>query len=117
MSIETTLYSTLTGDSGVTALVDTRVYPNLAPEGAAHPLVTYQVVSGGREATIPGVGDAVRKRIQLSCHANTYSSAKAVAAAVIAALEGDGYCEMEYDLYDPSTQTHSTIVDWAFLSV
>ena len=117
MSIETNLYSTLTGDSGVSSLIGTRVYPNLAPEGAANPLVTYQLVAGSREATIAGVGDAVRKRIQLSCHANTYSSAKAVAAAVISALEGDGYCELEYDLYDPTTQTHTVIVDWAFMSV
>ena len=117
MSIETTLYTTLTGDAGVSALVSTRVYPNPAPEGASKPLVSYFVVSGTRITTIPGVGDATRKRVQINCHANTYSSAKAVAAAVIAALEGDGYLELEYDLYDPDTQTHTVVIDWSFMSV
>ena len=117
MSIETDLYSTLTGDAGVSSLVGTRVYPNPAPEGASKPLISYQLVAGTRISTIPGTGDAIRKRIQINCHANTYSSAKAVAAAVISALESDGYLELEYDIYDPDTQTHTIAVDWAFMSV
>jgi hypothetical protein len=117
MSIETDLYATLTGDSTLSVLINSRVYPNLAPEGAARPLVTYQVVSGGREPTIAGTGNAVRKRVQLSCHADLYSTSKTVAAAVIAALEGNGYCELEYDMYDPTVQVYTSIVDWSFMSV
>lgn len=117
MSIETDLYSTLSTDSGVTALISTRIYPNPAPEGAQKPLISYQLVAGSRISTIPGTGDATRKRIQINCHANTYSSAKAVAAAVEAALEGNGYLELEYDLYDPTTQTHTVAVDWGFMAV
>lgn len=117
MSIETNLYTTLSNDAGVTALVGTRIYPNPAPEGAEKPLISYFVVAGSRFQTIPGVGDATRKRIQINCHANTYSSAKAVAAAVISALEGDGYLDLEFDIYDPDTQTHTVAVDWSFIAV
>ena len=117
MSIETTLYSTLAGNSGVTDLVSTRIYPNFAPEDAEYPLIAYQVVSGSRISTLQGVSDAVRKRIQISCHANTYSSAKAIAAAVVAALEGNGYLELEYDLFDSATQLHTVAVDWSFMAV
>ena len=117
MSIETTLYSTLAGSSGVTDLVSTRIYPNPAPEDAAKPLISYMMVAGSRISTLPGVSDAVRKRIQINCHANTYSSAKAVAAAVVAALEGNGYLELEFDLYyDATTQTHTVAVDWSFMT-
>ena len=117
MTIETDLYTTLTGDAGVTALISDRVYPNPAPEGAAKPLCAYQVVTGSRITTIPGTGDAIRKRIQINCHANTYSSAKAVAAAVVSALEGSGYLDLEFDLYDPTTQTHTVAIDWSFMAV
>lgn len=117
MSIETSLYSTLTGDAGVSALIGTRVYPNLAPEGAAHPLVAYSVISGSHIDTIPGTGDTTRKLVQIDCHANTYSSAKAVAAAVISALEGDGYHRGEHDIYDSQSQVHTVAITWAFMAV
>lgn len=116
MSIETDLYSTLSNDAGVTALVSDRIYPNLAEEDDPRPYIVYQLITGERLSTITGVNDARRKRVQISCHADTYASAKAVAAAVYAALEGDGYLELEYDLYDHETQIHSAIVDWSFMA-
>jgi hypothetical protein len=116
MTIETDLYTTLSNDAGVTALVSTRIYPNMAPESAAFPYAVYQMVSGGRLSTITGVGDAIRKRIQIGNHSATYDEAKAVAAAVIAALEGDGYLELEHEFYDPISQVHTVIVDWSFMA-
>jgi hypothetical protein len=116
MSIETDLYTTLSNDAGVTALVSTRIYPSLAPEGVTHPYITYQVITGTRLSTITGVGDATRKRIQMSCHANTYSVAKSVSAAVEAALEGDGYLSLSFDNYDAGVQIHTVIVDWSFMT-
>ena len=117
MSIETDLYSTLTNDAGVSALVSNRVYPAPAPEGVTFPYCTYQLISGERVTTLPGVGDAKRKRMQVSCHGATYSSAKAVADAVYSAFEGDGYLESEFDLYDSQTQVHTIAVDWSFMAV
>ena len=116
MSIETDLYATLSTDSGVTALCSTRIYPNLAPEGTAFPYITYQMVAGTRISTIPGIGDMIRKRIQISCHANTYSESKSVGTAVESALEGGGYLSLEHDFYDPGTQVHTAIVDWSFMA-
>jgi len=116
MSIETALYTTLSTDSGVTSLCSTRVYPNLAPGAVTRPYITYQVVSGDKLSTIAGVGDARRKRVQISCHGDIYSSAKAVAAAVEAALEGTGYLSLMYDYYDPETQIHTSIIDWSFMA-
>ena len=117
MSIETDLYTALTNDAGFTALCATRLYPGLAPDDTTRPYVTYQVVSGTRITTLPGTDDATRKRIQMSCHADTYSEAKSVGAAVEAALVGGGYLELEYDLYDPGSQVHTTIIDWSFMKV
>ena len=116
MSIETTLYSTLSNNAGVAALVSTRIYPSLVPESAALPYVDYLNVAGSRINTLPGVGDAIRARIQMNCNATTYAGAVALADAVIAALEGDGYLELEYDLYSSETQTHTRIVDWSFIA-
>ena len=116
MSIETALYTTLTTDSGVTSLCSTRVYPGFAPQSVTRPYVVYQVVSGDRLSTIAGTGDAQRKRIQVSCFGDIYSSAKATVNAVISALEGSGYQLAVYDYYNPDTQLHTSIVDWSFMA-
>lgn len=42
MSLETSIYSVLTGESSISALVSTRVYPVTAPDGADFPLIIYQ---------------------------------------------------------------------------
>ena len=121
MTIVTDLYSTLNADAGVRAIVGeatspqhSRIYPNLAPESASKPHITYSVVSGTRIDTLPGVGDMERQRIQISCHEKTYEAAQALADAVYSALEGDGRQDLRIDLYDAVTQTHTTHIDWVF---
>ena len=115
MSIETDLYATLSGAAGVTALVSTRIFMQVVPENTALPAIAFFVVSGDRSDTLAGVGDGKRKRIQISCYANTLTQAKAVADAVETALQGNGYLSLEYDIYDPEEQTHTAIIDWSFL--
>lgn len=117
MSIETALYTTLTTHSGVSALISTRVYPNPAPQGAAKPRISYSVSSGERITTLPGTGDSIRKEVTIESHADTYSGAKTLAAAVYSALEGNGYLLTEYDFYDDATQTHTVFFEWAFIEI
>ena len=116
MTIETDLYTTLSNDAGVAAICSTRIYPNLAPESAALPFITYQVVAGGKLSTITGVDDATRKRIQINCNADTYAESKSLSSAVFDALEGDGYLELEFDTYDSTVQIHTVILDWSFMT-
>ena len=115
MSIETTLYSTLANNATVAALVSARIYPALAPESAAFPYLTYFNVAGSRISTLPGVGDGVRKRIQINCNAETYAGSKTLGSAVIGALEGNGYLDLEIDLYDPQGQVYTLVIDWSFM--
>ena len=116
MSIETDLYTTLSTTAGVTAICSTRIYPSLAPESAALPYLTYQLITGDRINTITGVDDMTRKRIQMSCHASTYAESKSLSAAVYAALEGDGYVSLEHEFYDADVQIFTAIIDWSFMA-
>jgi len=121
MSIVTDLYATLNADAGVRAIVGentspqhSRIYPNLAPESADKPLISFNVVAGSRFSTIKGVDDMERSLIQISCHENTYEGAQALADAVYDALEGNGWQETRIDIYEGGTQTHSVHLDWIF---
>ena len=115
MTIETDLYSTLSGDAGVSALVSTRIYPNLAPESAGNPLLVYSTVAENRVDTLPGTNDMRRSMMQISCHADTYAAAKGLAEAVFTALAGNGYLESAVDFYQPDIQVHTVAITWRFL--
>jgi len=117
MSTETDLYATLIADGTVSALVGTKVYPSPAPPGTGRPLVAYSLLSSVPFHTLPGVNNAAHETIQINCHADTNSGAKTLAAAVIGALEGNGYRVGTYDLYDDITQVYSTIIDWSFIAL
>ena len=96
---------------------ESRIYPSIAPDGAAYPLIEYTVISDAPISTVAGTNDMHRMRIQLSCYGleHDYDGAKALADAVVAALEGTGYQEFRIDLYDPATKRHGVHVDWSYL--
>lgn len=87
MLLEEGLQSYLSGVAGVAALVGARIYPVALPQEGPYPAVTYERTGGevihamGQD---PGLSSAA---MQLTCWGATYSSAKASAAAVRAALQ------------------------------
>ena len=89
MSIETGLYAYLTANSGVSAIVSTRLYPLKLPQGATLPALAYQLISNARphDITAGPTGHAF-PRFQITSYAESYSAAKSLAAAVRSALDG-----------------------------
>lgn len=88
MLIEQAIFNHLSTDAGVAALVGTRVYPVMLPQGATLPAVTYMRVSSTRMRTFgaPRMGRVAR--FQFTVWATTYLSRGAIVAALIDALEG-----------------------------
>ena len=87
MSIESVIYDRLSGHAGLSALVSTRVYPNVAPQNVTVPFVTYRRVSALRES---GYGEdigIVTSRFQIDMYATTYSGVRAIAEQVRAATQ------------------------------
>jgi len=85
--IEDALYSRLSGFAGLTALVGTRIYPLKLEPGAALPAVSFQLIDAERDRLSGQDGVDHAARFQLDSWADTYESAKAVAAQVVAALD------------------------------
>ena len=88
MSLETGLYTALTADSTLSALVGTRIYPEVMPQGVTYPAVSYQRVSTVRTNLLSGVDDFTEVRIAIDCWDDSYSGVKAVADAVKGAIDG-----------------------------
>lgn len=121
MSVITDLYRILNTASGVRAYVginssplQSRIYPGHAEEDAAYPNITLSTVTRTPLDSLSGVGNLHQHTIQISIHSLTFDQAQAIADAVHAALEGNGYQDGRFDFYDETTKTHSVNLEWLF---
>lgn len=89
--IEAGLFDHLSDDSGVTALVGTRIFPLVIPQRSAqtvlrHPCLVYSRLDVRRQQRFCETDGLVRSHFQLDCYAPTYAESASVAAATRAAL-------------------------------
>lgn len=112
MTAEQTLYSVLSSAAGVTALVGTRIYPDVAPQTASLPCVAFV-----REATefitvIHGQVVGQVANIAIVAMADTRASSDAVADAIVAAASAQGiYPIARRAELDPESDTWATFVN------
>ena len=123
MTIEEGLYSYLSTNVGVSALVSTRIYPGTLPQNWTAPAISFQRISGVRLRRLSGPVGRATPRIQIDCWADSYSGAKALAEAVRSAM--DGYAglmgtttvgsvvlETDIDFYEPDTNVYRVSMDY-----
>ena len=120
------LFSYLTNNSGVSALVGDRVFPVIVPQDVARPAIAYFKVSDPPGRTF-GRRFFARPRYQFNCWGTSYETARAAGDAVKAALEnyagmmgGDNgvkvrmtYFEGDLDLYDDPTGQFVTAIEYS----
>ena len=81
------VYGILSANSGVTDLVGTRIFPEIAEQEAATPFIVYQLQSVAPEDTHDGPSKLDEVRFEFLCYADTYNKAADVGVAVRAALD------------------------------
>lgn len=86
MKVGAAIYSLLVNDSAVSAIVGTRIYPELAEEGAAAPYVVYSVVSNTPSNTKDGT-PIDEAQLEIFSVGSTYAAANDLADKVRAALD------------------------------
>lgn len=82
MSIDAGVYSRLTSDAGIFALIGTRAYPNVAPDTAVPPYVVYQRVGVSHVRHMANASGLVFTTFQFSVYANTQKTARLVAGEI-----------------------------------
>ena len=110
------IYSILTNDSDVSALIGTRVYPQVAAQGAAFPFVVYVLQDNTPSDTKSGVSTLDEIRYDIVAAAETYSALSSLTERIRLALDrytGDlggieidsiQFTELDVD-NDPATET------------
>ncbi|MDE2103672.1 MAG: DUF3168 domain-containing protein [Patescibacteria group bacterium] len=125
--IEDAIFTVLSTNAGVVAIVAARIYPALLPQEPIYPALAYTFIS---ESTLPAMGvdmTSVRRRLQVSCWDLTMTGAQALADAVTTALSryqatvtgtwgsitiDDIYREGIHDLFDEQARKFHRVVDF-----
>lgn len=122
--IEEGIYSRLTGLTGVSSVVGSKVFPNRIPQGAALPCVMYSKTSSVHDRHLRGATGVAAATFQIDCYASGatgYSTVKSLADAIRLGLDSyrglagdetvlDATLDSQTDFYDPPAhaQDHGT---------
>ncbi len=88
MTIESAIYNELSTTAEITAVVSTRIYPQVAPESAAYPFITFLVVSEVPEHHMGGAAPLTRVMMQFDVWAETHAERVDIAEVLRNALDG-----------------------------
>ena len=77
----------LKNNAAVSALVGTRVYPNIVPQRVTFPVVVYNQISSERTSVMGRDTGSVDSTWQVDVYAQTYAGARELAVAVRKALQ------------------------------
>ena len=87
MSTGKAIYGILSANAGVTALVSTRIYPDMATQNTAFPFVVYSVQGLTPSDTKDGASKLDMVDVSIMSFAKTYAEAQDIAAACRTALD------------------------------
>lgn len=89
MSAETAVYALLTGAGAVTAIVGTRIYPVVLPEGISLPAIVYTQISAVRLPKLDAFATThlTRSRVQVDLMAKDFAALVTLRNAAVAALQ------------------------------
>lgn len=90
--IEPALVGMMKADGSVSAIVGTKIFPNIVPHSASMPSITYQLIDSGYEYALDSTPshkiNLVTCRYQVNCWAATYKAARQLADKVRALFDG-----------------------------
>lgn len=85
--IEQAIYSIVSGDADISAVVSTRIYPNVAPQSAALPYITYQKISAYHDQATTNSTGLANGVFQINCWSDDYDELKDLTEKVRLALQ------------------------------
>ena len=108
VDFEIVLLRTLLDDAGLSALVGSKVFALVIPQGTKLPCITFQRIGGMPANTLSGHSGLEEIDLQIDVWARDYDEAKAVAKAVRAAMPPSGpqfsaHLIEDQDLYEDGT--------------
>lgn len=117
MTIKDDIYTRLSGDAGVSALVGTRIYRRILPQDDDLPAITYTQVSETPLVNLDGENAKRNARFQFDCFGSTDSAAEDLADALRAAMVTDSVFanvrESQSDVYTDDSKQYRVTMDFS----
>src|SRR5438876_532130 len=89
MLIGSAIYSILSTDTAVAALVGTRIFPNLAPEAVkTFPLLVYKGESAELDKTMAGTSNFGKQQVTIAILSQSYAAMATLGVKVVSAMVG-----------------------------
>ena len=88
MTIETAMFSYLSGKSTITDIVSTRIYATIAPSSVVYPHITFKILAEAPEHDMEGAIGLTRVLMQLDAWAFNVAERQNIAEALRKALDG-----------------------------
>jgi hypothetical protein len=123
--IDDAIYERLCADTGLAALVSTRIYPDQVPQDITWPAIIFHQVSEAASYGHDGDSNLDMARFQFDCYGSTNASARAIKSALRACLSGKRFegtgarvtsCQLDNSLsgYEPAFKAWRYIQDYIF---
>jgi hypothetical protein len=96
-TFEISLRKVLTEATGVTALVDSKIYPCAAPETAVIPFIVYTVTDNTQVPVLSANSGTWEATVEIASISDSYSQAHTIARAVHSAMDAAG-TDLGYDV-------------------
>ena len=87
MEIGKAIYNILSNNSDIVNLVDTRIFPNVAPQTTEFPFIIYDVTGVQPNDTKDGPSTLDTNDVMISCYCETYSQACDLAKKIRIAMD------------------------------
>lgn len=88
MTIETALYSHLSTQAGITALVSNRIYATVPPSSPTYPFITFQIFSNAPEHHMGGAAGLTVVKLQIDAWAFLVQEQQDISEAIRNELDG-----------------------------
>lgn len=122
MSFEPDLVAFLNGNSTITDVIGTRLYPDMIPQDVTMPAVSYQIISRqGEHSTPQGFSNLAKYRVQFTVVAESALSRAVVVDAWGTAVDGmragliqAGFFDNQVNSYVMDTERYVSRIDYMF---
>ncbi|WP_418186734.1 DUF3168 domain-containing protein [Aliarcobacter lanthieri] len=112
--LEIDLYDKLKNDENIKTIVDTRIYPKVAPQNVKSPYIIYHEINGDGKQCIGGGIYQEEKRFQIDIWSTKYAETKQIRELVKESLLGfkSSFNIITRDDFDAESKLYREIIDF-----
>lgn len=117
MPLYNEVYKALSGNSLITDLTSSRIYPVHLPQATSLPALTYQRAGSERVYSLSGYSTLENPSLQIDCWSSSFEGAKTLAANVKTVMDGaSAFAAIlvdDTDLYEDEVGIHRVSQDFS----